>query len=729
MPPRPAAPLPRWTDDPATVRPMFASALTGSAAAVTASSRHVFERKLDGMRVLAALEPAHPIPSVRLWSRNGHDKTAQFPDLVRELQRFATATGVPLLLDGEVVALDARGEPTTFVELAGRLHERDRGEITRKAAAVPVAMIVFDLLREGQADLRGLPLTDRKARLEKVFHTRGSERLRESEFSTGNGARWLARAARERWEGIIAKDATSRYESGRRSPCWLKVKVVRQQEFLVGGWTRPRNTRAHFGSLVVGYYEPVGADLVLRHAGSVGSGFTGDHLERLWNALKSRAIPTCPFGRIPPTMEPARWVRPDIVVEVRFSEWTPDGVLRHPVFMGVRDDVDPTGVRREADATSHGLVLSKRRGERVASDDAPTCDAPVVAKAEAKRQKAPAINKRRSKKDPASSVWMDLSSDAATLVEHLEALEAARRDAALALPGGTKLDVSNLHKVFWPALGLTKGDLMRHYVRVSPALLPIVEDRPLIMKRYPNGVTGKSFYQQRAPDDPPPGVRAEHVKGDEDVPTRLIGGTLGTLIYMVQLASISQDPWFSRVQSPGIADYVALDLDPMPGVPFAQVRDVARLVRDELASLDVPACLKTSGSSGLHVYIPLEPGATYEAGQLFCRIVATLVARRHPAIATVERSVAARGRTVYVDFLQNIEGKSLASAYSVRANEFAGVSTPLAWSELEDDVHPEDVTLRNAAARFRETGDLWAPMARGPRADLRDALVRLERRG
>ena len=239
-------------------------------------------------------------------------------------------------------------------------------------------------------------------------------------------------------------------------------------------------------------------------------------------------------------------------------------------------------------------------------------------------------------------------------------LEAARRDGTLTLPGGVTLEVSNLHKVFWPALGLTKGDLIRHYVHVSPALLPVVEDRPLIMKRYPNGVTGKSFYQQRAPDDPPPGVRAEHVEGDEDVPARLIGGALATLLYTAQLASISQDPWFSRVQSPAIADYVAIDLDPMPGVPFAQVRDVARFVGDELASLDVPALVKTSGSSGLHVYIPLEAGTTYEAGQLFCRIVATLVAARHSKIATVERSVSARGRTVYVDYLQNIQGKSLA---------------------------------------------------------------------
>jgi bifunctional non-homologous end joining protein LigD len=636
---------------------------------------------------------------------------------VRELQRFVAAVGIPLLLDGEVVALDARGEPTSFVDLAARLHERDRTAITRKAAAVPAAFIAFDLLREGGADLRGLPLTDRKARLEKVFHTRGSERVRESEFSAGNGERWLARAGRERWEGIIAKDATSRYESGRRSPCWLKVKVVRQQEFVVGGWTRPRNTRTHFGSLVVGYYEPSGTGSVLRHAGSVGSGFSADDLRQLWKQLEARATPACPFVQVPPTMEPAGWVRPELVVQVRFSEWSRDHVLRHPVFMGVRDDVDPWSVQREPDATAHGVVLSPSGKERVGTTDGPAAQ-PVTARS------TPA-KRRRASRDTA---WPELAPDLSAIVDHLMKLEAARRDGTLTLPGGMALEVSNLHKVFWPALGLTKGDLIRHYVQVSPALLPIVDDRPLIMKRYPNGVTGKSFYQQRAPDDPPPGVRAEHVEGDEDVPARLIGGALATLLYAAQLASISQDPWFSRVQSPLIADYVAIDLDPMPGVPFAQVRDVARFVGEELASLDVPAFVKTSGSSGLHVYIPLEAGTTYEAGQLFCRIVATLVAARQSKIATVERSVSARGRTVYVDYLQNIQGKSLASAYSVRANEFAGVSAPLDWSELDADLHPEDVTLRNAITRFRQVGDLWAPMTQGRRASLHDALDRLARR-
>jgi bifunctional non-homologous end joining protein LigD len=314
------------------------------------------------------------------------------------------------------------------------------------------------------------------------------------------------------------------------------------------------------------------------------------------------------------------------------------------------------------------------------------------------------------------------------VIDRLQHLEDAGRDGTLTLPGGDRLDVSNLRKVFWPGPHVTKGELLRYYVRVSPWLLPAVADRALVMKRFPNGITAKTFYQQRAPDEVPPGVRVELVQDDGEVMPRLVGGTLLTLLYMAQLAAISQDPWFSRVQSRDLADYAALDLDPMPGVPFAQVRDVARFVGDELAGLNVEAVLKTSGSSGLHVYVPLPPGTPYQAGQLFCQIVATMVATKHPKLATVERTVSRRGRTVYVDYLQNIEGKTLATVYSARASDFAGVSTPLRWQELEGDLHPGDFTIRTVFARFREAGNLWAPLLRSPGADLHAALEKLASR-
>jgi len=261
--------------------------------------------------------------------------------------------------------------------------------------------------------------------------------------------------------------------------------------------------------------------------------------------------------------------------------------------------------------------------------------------------------------------------------------------------------------------------------------LPVLEDRPLVMKRFPNGVAKSAFYQQRHPETPPPGVRRQRLPAeidppDEDGPRdRLIGGSLTTLLYMTQLAAISQDPWFSKASDPGHADQVAIDLDPGDGAGFDKVLDVARWVKDELDTLGVPALPKTSGSRGLHIFIPLPKKTTYESGQLLCHVVATLVSQKHPKVATIERTVRKRPHgTVYVDYLQNILGKTLACAYSVRASDYAGVSTPLTWKEVARGLDPHDFTIRTALARFRKVGDLWAELRTMRPVDLNSVLAR-----
>jgi bifunctional non-homologous end joining protein LigD len=325
------------------------------------------------------------------------------------------------------------------------------------------------------------------------------------------------------------------------------------------------------------------------------------------------------------------------------------------------------------------------------------------------------------------------------LIQQLRAIEDSRRDGAIDLPGGQRLAVTNLHKVFWPRQKLTKGDLFRYYAELAPFVLPAVADRPLVMKRFPNGVAAKPFYQHRV-DDAPPGVRVEtvapaampagasaqrgaharHLRAGvgprekvNDVAQKraqLIGGDLITLLYMTQLAAISQDPWFSRVQSPEYADFVAFDLDPMPGLDFRRVLEVARWIHDELEALGATGVPKTSGSEGLHIYVPLPPETPYEAGLLCCQIVATVVANKHPRQATIERSVGARGKRVYIDYLQNILGKTLATAYSARASEYAGVSTPLTWDEVDAGIDREDFTITSVPGRVRKVGDLWAAL-------------------
>jgi bifunctional non-homologous end joining protein LigD len=374
-------------------------------------------------------------------------------------------------------------------------------------------------------------------------------------------------------------------------------------------------------------------------------------------------------------------VKPTLVAEVKFTEWTDDGKLRHPTYLGLRDDVDPAAVVREPDP---------------------------------KRGRAGAKRARRATAGQADAH----ARQAQDLVAQIDEIESRGGNGVLALPDGDRLEITNLKKVFWPGPKLTKGDLLRYYSRVAHVLLPVVADRPLVMKRLPNGITAKAFYQQRAPSPVPAGVRVEVVEGDTEVPSRVVGGTLKTLLYMAQLASISQDPWFSRVGSPDSVDHVAIDLDPADGVPFRAVLDVARWVRDELEALGARGYPKTSGADGLHVYIPMPPGTPYEAGLLYAQIVATMVSTKHPKIATVERAVRARGSRVYVDYLQNIRGKTLAAAYSARASEFAGASTPLAWKEIETGVDRRDFTILTMPDRLARVGDLWAGLRRDKGADL-----------
>jgi bifunctional non-homologous end joining protein LigD len=346
---------------------------------------------------------------------------------------------------------------------------------------------------------------------------------------------------------------------------------------------------------------------------------------------------------------------------------------------------------------------------------------------EVKGEKNKEVRGNRSREVP--RVDLDL------VIARLEELERTKKDGDVELPNGDRLRVTNLAKVFWPALGITKGELMRYYVRVSPMLLPVVADRPLVMKRFPNGVERQAFYQQRHPEAVPPGVRREVLPEDvepidEEGPRdRLIGGSLTTLVYMTQLAAISQDPWFSRVASPMDQDHTAIDLDPGEGAGFDRVLDVARWVKDEMDTLGIPGVPKTSGSRGLHIYIPLPRRTSYETGQLLCQVVATVVSTKHPRVATVERMVKKRPRgTVYVDYLQNILGKTLATAYSARASDYAGVSTPLTWKEIEDGLDPRDFTIRTAPARFAEVGDLWKSLRTGRTADIRRVLSRIKRR-
>ncbi len=657
---------------------------------------YVYEPKVDGIRAVVEALPGSPKAAVRFWSRNGNEKTTQFPDIVDAIGTWLKKITAPIVLDGEIVALDEEMRPAGFQRLQHRIHVTVPGFNSKKQILPPdqqpAAFIAFDLLRNGEVDLRGLPLLERRKQLEALFKKHkppASDLVRLTPQTVGDGNALMKQAREENWEGLMVKLSRSPYRTAKRSPEWLKYKLNKQDEFVVCGWTSPGGTREHFGSLILCVREEHG----FRYAGEVGTGFTAAELERVMTLLKRIESPTCPLNPQPKILSAKgtpHWVRPLLVAQVRYTEITDDGRLRHPAYLGLRDD------KLAADVTSPRLRQGSSGRARQAHAKA-TAGKPTAAEIDA-------------------------------IVDQLDALEKARKNGKLKLPDGDTLEVTNLQKIFWPKIKKTKGDLIRFYAKISPFILPVIDNRPLVMKRLPHGIEGPSFYQHRAPEPVPSGVRIETLP-DDDVPARLIGGSLKTLLYMAQLASISMDPWFSTMDDLESADQVAIDLDPQPGATFSQILDCAEWVEEELDRVKIDGFPKTSGSEGLHVYIPLPPGTPYEAGMLFCQIIATMVAAKHPKVATVERMVRRRkDGTIYVDYLQNIQGKTLACAYSARGSAFAGVSTPLTWKEVRQRPRPQDFTIDTIHARLKKTGDLWEKMRTHRGANLLGAIEALRTR-
>ncbi|MGD8866637.1 MAG: DNA ligase D [Gemmatimonadales bacterium] len=646
---------------PVDVRPMLAQ----RGDALPEGEAWCFELKLDGIRVMGW---ARPSGHARLYSRSGQSIEAAFPEIAEAIELLARRTGSEFIADGELVAA-THGDAASFGDLQPRLNLRDPGEIIRLARAQPAELFMFDLLWLDGEDLREQPLSSRKEKLRTLLRD-GGHRLHYVAHDVARGAAMANRARREGYEGVVAKRLKGRYRSGERSRDWLKVKELARQELVVCGWTDPQGGRAGFGALVVGYYEEPGGDL--RCAGRVGSGFSGDDLRTISDKLRGLATETSPLAEVPEDLADAHWVRPELVAEVKFLEWTRDGRLRQPVFLGLRSDIQAKTVVRE---------------ER------------------SQFEKGPPV---------------ELSAGLESLIRSLESLEGEGQDGDLDVEGH-RLKVTNLGKVLWPDSGDTKGGLLRYYVSVSPALIPVVRDRPLTLERYPDGISGEMFYQQRVMGSVPKGVRTVRLEVEGEELERVVGGDLYTLLYTAQLAAISQHIWPSRVGSLSEMDYSVLDLDPGDGVPFSAVRAAALAVREQLERLGLRGYPKTSGASGVHVVIPLQAATSYDTGRLLAELVANLVTRARPDLTTVQRVVSKRGKRVYLDFLQNRRGATVASAYSVRPRASATISTPLAWSELDDDIRPEDFTLRTMGERLAVVGDLWAT-CRSDANDVREVL-------
>ncbi len=620
----------------------------------------MWEPKLDGYRALAFVDGER----VALRSRRGLDLARDFPRLAAELAQQA-ASG--MVLDGEIVAFDAAGKPS-FNALQNRSQQ--------------VVYYCFDLLRFAGIDLRKAPYADRRRYLAQCLLPSPLVQLVHAvEEGTQLQAAVLARGL----EGVVGKRKDSRYEAGRRSPAWVKVKATHSDEFVVGGYTRGKGSRAPLGALLVGYWDGAGK---LRYASHVGSGFDERTLPETQARLDALRTRTCPFADKPELNGPAVWVEPKLVAEVKFQSWTEDRRLRAPVFLRLRDDVDPREVRKEDNDVLRQL------------DD---------------------------------------------------------RKAAFTLEVGQhRIRLTHLDRVYWPAdaaLGqpaLTKRDLLRYFAQVAPYILPHLADRPLTMIRMPDGIGGQRFFQKHWEQERPPFVETITVfSGHKDEShDYLLCNNLPTLLWLAQSGTLEFHVWHSRAR-PGAdcassgtdyasslealeesvlnyPDYILFDIDPYiysgkeaPGAEpelntaaFEKGKEVALRLRELLHGMGLEAIVKTSGKTGLHVFVPIRRTLDFEAARAASEAVGRHLMRLHPEDITLEWSVPRRTGKIFMDYNMNVRGKTLNVAYSPRGAPGAPVSMPLTWDELAD-AHPLDFRLTNAAQRLARTGDRW-----------RDALTR-----
>jgi bifunctional non-homologous end joining protein LigD len=621
----------------------------------------VFEIKYDGYRIAAERTATGAI----LRSRNGNDLTATFPEIARAVR------GLPfpgVVLDGEVVVHDASGMPSfSLLQKRGRLTRR--ADVAAAAVQLPATYYAFDILGFAERDLRPLPLVERKRLLREVLPSVGP--IRYSEHIDREGEAVFAHAARLGIEGVVAKKADAAYVAG-RSEGWLKVRTIRTDDFVVVGWTEPKGTRAGFGALHLARYtsppaDDPGAELV--YAGSVGTGFDGATLDALTEQLAGLEAGEAPCVGEIPRGGGHHWVEPRMVVEVRFKELTAAGHLRHPAFARVRDDKDPT--------------------ECIG----PAGDRGVDPRAAAPEEDAEAL-----------------------LPEPGPVTGGVERSVAL----------TNLDKILYPEAEVTKGEVIAYYDAIAPHMLPYLENRCLVLTRYPDGIHGSSFYQKNAPEWAPDWLRTETVysEGSErDLDYFVLDDALG-LRYVANSAALLLHVWGSRVTDLGHPDWCILDLDPKDA-PFTDVVALARSLKDICDDIDLPLYVKTSGSSGLHLLVPLGGRLTHEQTRQLGQLLATVAVQERGDIATIDRVIERRDGKVYVDFLQNGWGKLLVAPYSTRPVPEAAVSMPLFWDEVTPELGPRDFTVRNALARVhgRDRDPLAGILGEAP--DLLGALQRL----
>jgi bifunctional non-homologous end joining protein LigD len=664
---------------PSTLAPMQAE--TGEAPFNHAD--WMWEPKLDGYRVLAFIDAQ----GVKLRSRRGLDLTGVFPALVAELGRQSVDG---MILDGEIVAFDASGKPS-FATLQNRVQLKTEREIAAAEQGTPVVFFAFDLPYFAGIDLHDARYCDRRRYLAQCLLPSPLVQL---VHASADGIGLNAAALASGFEGVIGKRKDSRYESGRRSAAWLKIKPIRTGDFVIGGYTAGKGSRAALGSLLLGYWDK----RKLRYASHVGSGFSERSLKQVKATLDPLKRKTCPFVEKPETNGPVTWVEPTTVAEVSFQNWTEDGSLRAPIFLRLRDDLDAKSVHRVEASVNVSAPAPKEAG---------------------------------------------------AIGDVVTQLENKKLAFTLAL-GREQIRLTHLDRVYWPAdkalqqPALTKRDLLRYLAQVSPFMLPHLADRPLTMIRMPDGINKQRFFQKHWEQERPDFVETITVfSGHKDEQHEyLMCNNLPTLLWLAQSGTLEFHIWHSRAQLGADAvskstdyatslqsleasvlnypDYVVFDIDPyiysgkeakgaepeLNTIAFEKGKEVAFWLRELLLGMSLEPIVKTSGKTGLHVFVPIRRTIDFDAARQVSELVGRHLMRQHPKDITLEWSVPKRTGKIFMDYNMNVRGKTLNVAYSPRGEPGAPVSIPLTWEELAN-AHPLDFRLTNVVQNLMENGDRW----------------------
>jgi bifunctional non-homologous end joining protein LigD len=639
----------------------------------------IYEIKWDGYRAISSVEKG----KVDLRSRNDISFTEKFFPVTKALEEW----NVNIVVDGEIVAVDEQG----VAQFQGLQSWQKTGEGT-------LVYYVFDILWLEGHSLIELPLVTRKEILSQLIPE--SDILFYSDHIVGEGKKFFEAAKEKGLEGIIAKNSNSSYQVAQRSKDWLKIKTTQRQEAVIAGYTAGRASRQHFGALILGVYE--GDDLV--YAGHTGSGFNQKTLSEIWNKLQPLVTNKCPFRVKPKTNMPATWVKPKLICEIKFQEWTQDNLMRQPIFMGLRFDKKPTEVKREKPMTAK---KAKNKSE-----------------AEVKKSEKPsAIKKAKSKSIPGKKLPTMKKSQIKGTSENW--LPVNEKDKTV-IVDGKELKFTNLDKIYWKKEKYTKRDMLNYYHNITPYMLPYMKDRPQSLNRHPNGINGMSFYQKDVRGKVASWIEthADFSESNNETIEYFVCTNEASLLYLANLGCIEMNPWHSRTQTPDHPDYCLIDLDPHE-IGFDKVIETAQTVKKVLDDLEIPGYCKTSGASGLHIYIPLGAKYDYDQSKHLAELIVTLVHHEIPSFTSLERSPQKRRRKIYLDYLQNRQSQTVAAPYSVRPKPGAPVSTPLHWEEVKKGLSPSAFTMKNIFDRLKREGDLFKPVLQKG-IDLKKTLLRIE---